>query len=393
MLLYHRMGNNAITFIMCDADYANAPYATINAYFELLPDQEEGLFDGDVPLSRAQAMTLIMRATTQVNKAQAPETDSDFTAKVGETQYTNFAAPMDEYAYVNTSTGLNEETFTSAMSRGEYIYLLANYYSQDYQAYMDNNGFKNNTYLVAAIAVMLVAALVVGGTLAYFTDKDNATNTFTVGNVKIDLLESSLHRENAGYVGTPGEELNPKNAELWSEVLKLGSGNTNKYKAGDTFYTDAQIEANAATYTCDGVELAPGQSYHKMPYVKNTGANDAYIRIRVMFPAELDTAVLNSSMYTTSAISRGEFTMVKTENVEKDGKLYNVYTFTRTEALKPNEMTYWNVWGTVHMDSDVTNEEIANLLPNGAFNVLVEADAIQADGFANATAAFAAFDK
>ena len=130
-----------------------------------------------------------------------------------------------------------------------------------------------------------------------------------------------------------------------------------------------------------------------MPYVKNTGANDAYIRIRVMFPAELDTAVLNSSMYTTSAISRGEFTMVKTENVEKDGKLYNVYTFTRTEALKPNEMTYWNVWGTVHMDPDVTNEEIANLLPNGAFNVLVEADAIQADGFANATAAFAAFDK
>ena len=121
--------------------------AVINAYFELLPDQEEKQFDGDVPLSRAQAMTLIMRAMTQVNEAQAPETDSDFTAKVGETQYTNFAAPMDEYAYVNTSTGLNEETFTSAMSRGEYIYLLANYYSQDYQAYMDNNGFKNNTYL------------------------------------------------------------------------------------------------------------------------------------------------------------------------------------------------------------------------------------------------------
>ena len=251
---------------------------------------------------------------------------------------------------------------------------------------------KKKTILVAAIAVMLVAALVVGGTLAYFTDTKSADNTFTVGNVKIDLLESSLHRENAGYVGTPGEELNPQNAELWSEVLKQGSNNTSPYKAGDTFYTDDQIEANAATYTCDGVELAPGQSYHKMPYVKNTGANDAYIRIRVMFPAELDTAVLNSSMYTTSAISRGEFTMVKTENVEKDGKQYNVYTFTRTEALKPNEMTYWNVWGTVHMDSDVTNEEIANLLPNGAFNVLVEADAIQADGFANATAAFAAFN-
>ena len=81
---------------------------------------------------------------------------------------------------------------------------------------------KKKTILVAAIAVMLVAALVVGGTLAYFTDTKSADNTFTVGNVKIDLLESSLHRENAGYVGTPGEELNPKNAELWSEVLKIG---------------------------------------------------------------------------------------------------------------------------------------------------------------------------
>lgn len=247
---------------------------------------------------------------------------------------------------------------------------------------------KKKTILVAAIAVMLVAALVVGGTLAYFTDTKSAKNTFTVGNVKIDLLESSLHRENAGIANGATSD-----SELWSDVEKLGSNNTSPYKAGDTFYTDEQIKANAEKYTCDNVKLNPGESYHKMPYVVNTGKNDAYIRIRVMFPAELDTAVLDSSMYTTSAISSGEFTMVKTENVEKDGKQYNVYTFTRTEALKPNEMTYWNVWGTVHMDSDVTNEEIANLLPNGAFNVLVEADAIQADGFANATAAFAAFDK
>ena len=130
-----------------DVDDVNAPYAAINAYFELLPDQEDGQFDGDATISRAQAMTLVMRATTPVNDAQAPDEDADFTAKVGETQYTNFAAPMDEYAYLNTSTGLNDKNFSSAMSKGEYIYLLANYYSQDFQEYMDNNGFKNNTYL------------------------------------------------------------------------------------------------------------------------------------------------------------------------------------------------------------------------------------------------------
>ena len=254
---------------------------------------------------------------------------------------------------------------------------------------------KKKTILVAAIAVMLVAALVVGGTLAYFTDTKDAKNTFTVGNVSIDLLESSLHRENAGYVGTPGEKLDPKNAELWSEVLKQGTGNTSKYKAGDTFYTDDQIKANAKDYKCENVKLNPGESYHKMPYVVNTGKNDAYIRIRVMIPANLDTAILNSSMYTTTALNNKEFTMAYDDSgtVDRGGVKYNVYTFTRIDPLKPDEMTYWNVWGTIHMDTTATNEQIAQLLPNGTFNVLVEADAIQADGFANATDAFAAFGK
>ena len=253
---------------------------------------------------------------------------------------------------------------------------------------------KKKTILVAAIAVMLVAALVVGGTLAYFTDTDNKTNTFTVGNVSIELLESTLHRENAGVANNQTSD-----SELWSNVPMEGTGNTRKYKAGDTFYTDEQIKANAAKYECKDVKLAPGQSYHKMPYVVNTGKNDAYIRIRVMFPADLDTAILNSSMYTQTALDNKEFTMAydKTGTVDRDGVKYNVYTFTRTEALKPGEMTYWNVWGTVHMDSDVTNGEIASLFgegkpyADGTFPVLVEADAIQADGFANADAAWAAF--
>lgn len=242
---------------------------------------------------------------------------------------------------------------------------------------------KKKTILVAAIAVMLVAALVVGGTLAYFTDTKSAPNTFTVGNVKIDLLESRLHRENAAG--------NPELAV--DDVTMEGSNNQSKYKAGDSYFTDDQIKADAKTYKCEDVKLAPGEFYHKMPYVVNTGKNDAYIRIRVMIPADLDTAILNSSIYTSTALEK-EFTMVydNSGKVDRDGVKYNVYTFTRTEALKPNEMTYWNVWGTIHMDSTATNEQIAQLLPNGTFNVLVEADAIQADGFANATAAFTAFD-
>ena len=246
------------------------------------------------------------------------------------------------------------------------------------------------------LCIALVAIAIVGASMAYFTDTKEATNTFTVGNVKIKLLESSLHRENAGIAN--GQT---SSSELWSDVAKKGSGNTSKYKAGDTFYTDEQIEANAETYTCENIQLIPGRSYHKMPYVKNVGNNDAYIRIRVMIPADLDTAVLNSSMYTSSAINKNEFTKAfdQTGSVERDSIKYNVYTFTRIDPLAPGEMTYWNVWGTIHMDTTVTSAQSEALFgengtyPNGVFPVLVEADAIQSEGFADAAAAWVAFDK
>ena len=240
----------------------------------------------------------------------------------------------------------------------------------------------------------LVALAAIGATFAYLTSTDSVTNAFTVGNVKIDLIESSLHRENAGVANGATSD-----SELWSNVNKEGTNNTSKYKAGDTFYTDAQIEANAAEYKCENVKLLPGESYHKMPYVKNTGSEDAYIRIRVMIPADLDTAILNSSMYTSTALNNKEFTMAYDNSgaVVRGTVKYNVYTFTRIDPLAAGEMTYWNVWGTIHMDTTVTSAQSEELFgengpyPSGVFPVLVEADAIQAEGFADAAAAWAAF--
>ena len=77
---------------------------------------------------------------------------------------------------------------------------------------------------IAIVAlVVLVAVASVLGTLAYLTDTKTATNTFTVGNVKIELLESSLHRENAGVAN--GQT---STSELWSDVKMEGTGNTSK---------------------------------------------------------------------------------------------------------------------------------------------------------------------
>ena len=105
-------------------------------------------------------------------------------------------------------------------------------------------------------------------------------------------------------------------------------------------------------------------------------------------------------MYTSSAMDKKEFTMAidQSGTVDRNGVKYNVYTFTRIDPLAPGEMTYWNVWGTIHMDTTVTSAQSEALFgengpyPNGVFPVLVEADAIQAEGFANAAAAWAAFN-
>ena len=51
------------------------------------------------------------------------------------------------------------------------------------------------------LCVALVAIAVVGASLAYFTDTKSATNTFTVGDVKIDLIESTYHRTGSDKAG------------------------------------------------------------------------------------------------------------------------------------------------------------------------------------------------
>ena len=154
----------AATYTDIEADDICAPYAAINAYFEVLPDQTEGQFDGDAVLSRAQAMTFLMRATTPVNEAQKPEADVEFTAKVGESKYTDFAAPMDQYSYLNTLNGLNEQSFNDAMTKGEFLVLVTNYIHDDYLKGMEKNGYID---LYSDTSDVIISTVADGGNIAY----------------------------------------------------------------------------------------------------------------------------------------------------------------------------------------------------------------------------------
>lgn len=145
------------TYTDVEADDSSAPYAVLNAYFDLLPDQSDAQFDGESTISRAQAMTLVMRATTPVNDKQAPETDTDFTEKVGESTYTDFAAPMNEYAYINTKSGLNEKSFNSTMTKGEYICLVTNFLRADYKNSLEKFSFEDRYSDTSDVSITTVS--------------------------------------------------------------------------------------------------------------------------------------------------------------------------------------------------------------------------------------------
>ena len=261
------------------------------------------------------------------------------------------------------------------------------------------------------LCVALVAIAVVGASLAYFTDTKSATNTFTVGNVKINLIESQFHREGND---NSGDKTIPDPSQTASGMTYVTDG----HKA----FTDDEIKADAETYATDylavkGKNMVPGRGVAKCPYVVNTGANDAYIRIRVMVPSAANNDFVNvheggviTNQWCTSCIEKGEFIDGKgggwnyapaiERNVDKGGMKYDVYTFTRTEPLAAGKMTEWNVWNFIGINKNATSDDIQKAITLGAItatddtmtlNVLVEADAIQAEGFDNAAAAWAAF--
>ena len=269
--------------------------------------------------------------------------------------------------------------------------------------------------IAICLCVALAAVAVVGASLAYFTDTKSATNTFTVGNVKIDLIESKYHREGNG---NSGDTSIPKASH---EVT--AEDNMQYVKTGHKMFTNEDIKEDAKTYQEEylakrGENMVPGRRAAKSPYVVNTGANDAYIRIRVMVPSAANNdfvAVTAGGVITnqwcSSCISTGEFIdgkgggwdnapAIDKASVTKDGVTYDVYTFTRTEPLKAGAMTEWNVWNFIGISKDATSADIQKAVDAGAItatgdtmtlNVLVEADAIQAEGFADAAAAWAAF--
>lgn len=108
-------------------------YASVNAFFNLLPinkDGSSGLLDN---LSRAQVMSAIYRGDTPVTFLEENES---FTKAVEGGEYSIYAQEVADISYLDYKNGgLNYDTFNGPCTRGEAIYMLVQrYFKSDYDS-------------------------------------------------------------------------------------------------------------------------------------------------------------------------------------------------------------------------------------------------------------------
>lgn len=227
--------------------------------------------------------------------------------------------------------------------------------------------------LLVVSAIIVLAAIAVGGTLAWFTDTDSATNVFTVGN--IDIVQN--------------EDFDESTAQLLPVV-----GND------PTVASDNYIE--------------------KKVTVENEGRNEAYVQTFVAVPAVLDNNGI-LKLYDVNAAANGWTKMDGDANtagvqpvatgvtVSGETLPYNVYLYRYNTPLAKNTETdpcleYVYIDSSIDLNlydlegndgikdtgyfvlADGTEINAFNAI--GELNVYVATQAVQTAGFDSAASAF-----
>ena len=213
---------------------------------------------------------------------------------------------------------------------------------------------KKKSILMAAIAVMLVAVLVVGGTLAYFTDTKSATNTFTMGNVAITLDETDVNNPEA----------------------RTANGNT--------------------------YNVYPGKTVKKDHIVHNTGKNAAYIRATVnvsnwmnlvsAYYPDFKETYPNDGYKAALNLLVGELGEGWSVVGVEAGDTFTIGQFDAKFILKYDGKLAANESTTAMFQNVIVPAGLDNANASSFSSVKVIAQAIQADGFDTWEAAFNAFD-
>lgn len=224
-----------------------------------------------------------------------------------------------------------------------------------------------------ALVVCLAAIAIMGATMAYFTDTEKATNTFTVGGVKIDLIEQQRNED-----GT----------------------------ALEAFEQDKNLMpiVGSAQGDHDTFDMPTAKNYvDKIITVENTGVSDAYVRAYWAIPAILDDgdptfdASANSLHFNMGDTDKWAWKTNGAWNffaTTIDGIVYNVYYADYQDVLAPEEVTARFTKG-LYLDKNVDMNAEGHLVKGNVdlgdwsdgIVCPVAAVAVQAEGFATAAEA------
>ena len=206
--------------------------------------------------------------------------------------------------------------------------------------------------LVACLCVALAVLTIAGTTLAYLTSQETVTNTFTVGNVQIKLDEAKAN-------------------------------------------ADGTLVPNADRVKENSYKLIPGHTYNKDPMVTVlSGSESSYIKMTVTFTkaAELDAIFAPTGADLTSIFNGYDSTnWTYKGNTEDTANNTRTYEFWYKEAVAAPtaDVALDALFNQIKAPDSLTNSDLNNLKD---LKITVNAYAIQADGFATAEAAWAAFN-
>lgn len=206
--------------------------------------------------------------------------------------------------------------------------------------------------LMTLCAIILIVATVFG-TMAYLTSTDEVNNTFTVGKVAIKLDEAK--------VGTDGKALTGADATRVKE---------NSYK------------------------LLPGHVYDKDPTVTVlAGSEESYVKMTVTVNKanELDAIFAPNGADLTSIFNGYDSATWTAKGNTKDATANTrTYEFWYKEAVgaPTADVALDALFDSITVPGTITKEQLATI---EGMTITVNAYAIQADGFATADAAWAAF--
>lgn len=239
---------------------------------------------------------------------------------------------------------------------------------------------KSKALLLTLCAVLLVAASVMG-TMAYLTSTDKVENTFTVGNVAIKLDEAKVNTD--GTLATPAERVKANEYKLLPGHTYTKDPTVTVIKGSESSYVRMKVTFNNAAQIiamCTDPDFAD----------EITGVENAFPLIRMVNFVEANAAKWNGLV--PDNMTEAEEMLGNTKYFVYDktaDTLTYYYYYTETVAAPDGDVKLATLFDSITVPEWVTGEQLTAL---NNFKITAVAEAIQADGFANADAAWAAYD-